>query len=1075
MFDAETVGLIKSAPPLEGLNLDGFSKELTLAYSQIVSFRIRLKDMSAKAFDGELGDIISRLGKIAHTQEALVAVSSERTNRASAAFVSASAHQLTFNAERLLIGNDEPSKMSASSIAPEIASTIMFLIAGRAADAAQMAKNIRFANDESIEEQLRRSITELARGQLQSIVDRVWKLPDDLSFGDDTAVQLLWFQLLRGLRGLASRLLGNDDDAPVNPLDLFALVRSISVEPVAFDGGPQVFSVFTGPHHLASLLHGASDVLTEAGVMNIEAPPAVPGAGWIEFLGRLARRRPYLWPNHREAIKTGYLVPGNSAVVSFPTGAGKSTLAELKIAATRLLGQKVVFLAPTNALVDQVTSDLKKMFPEAEMTMAEELEPEELTDVAVMTPEHCLTLLGFSPAVFKDVGLLVFDECHLLHPRESLGRRSIDAMLCLLQFVQSVPDSDLVLISAMVKNAEYLASWIEHISGRVCLPLTLSWKPTRQARGCVVYPSARISALQGLVDSVYSSGKTKAFPAKKKASLTVKPVGMFSLLQTWSTMDTEDYALLPLLDQDVHLSVSKFWRLTANRNDVAARIASGSAGAGMKTLVFAAQPGWCASIEAAIEEHLPEHAILLTEDEKQWLSLAQVECGGVDHTYSRQDARAASHHGLLLPVERQFAESLFKRADGIHALVATSTLAQGMNLPSQVVIIAGDDRFDKDMNKAVLLEAHELLNAAGRAGRAGEAAEGLVILVPGKIVDFDEQADSITGHWFELQRIFENSDQCLEIEDPLEALLDRLHQESEVLTPDEAYLLRRLPFTVDAGEEPARRLLQNSLAAFKAKTNGDEEWIANRIESAIWRRKEVSGSEEVVSWEDELASSTGVLDGAQIRALVDRFYETVGEPLGSVLTWLNWGFEWLQEEPQRLGVIIRPLTIESVFGAPYSTYVHDAAVAAELLQRIRKIVPLWIEGVPLNEIQTMLPTKTSIKCNNAREWGARLMPELAYFFGVSVRTFERYRFHATGQEPTLPFEFAKHAQCLREGFDHPDKLALRYVLGGLVPRVVIHHRHASLQDFLEHGSEYDSFHDAVNRVRRALRLQRRNS
>lgn len=60
---------------------------------------------------------------------------------------------------------------------------------------------------------------------------------------------------------------------------------------------------------------------------------------------------------------------------------------------------------------------------------------------------------------------------------------------------------------------------------------------------------------------------------------------------------------------------------------------------------------------------------------------------------------AASHHSLLLREERELHESLFKRKDGLHALFVTSTLAQGMNLPSEVVIICGDSRFDLDADK----------------------------------------------------------------------------------------------------------------------------------------------------------------------------------------------------------------------------------------------------------------------------------------------------------------------------------------------------------------------------------------
>ena len=1073
MFDAQTVELIRSAPPLDGLDLETLPKQLTEAYSRIVSLRMRLRELlSAERFETELGEMIRRLESIALTQEAFVAATPNRGNRAAAAFVAASAHQLRFSAERLVATEDTPSRLSIEAVAPEIAATLMFLVAGRTADAAQMARSIRPGEMTSVESVLRQSMIDLARGQLEAIVANEWNASVEVDFSEGMATMLLWAELLRGVRALAAGLLGNVPIIQVNPAGIFAAVRDLCVEPVAFDGA-QVFSVFSGPHHLASLLQGASDVLSEAAVVNIETPPDVPEGSWEKFLRGLASRRPYLWPNHMEAIAEGYLNPNTSAVVSFPTGAGKSTLAELKIGTVRLQDKKVVYLAPTLALVDQVTADLRRTFPEARTTMADELEPEDLTNIAVMTPERCLTLLGFSPEAFENVGLLVFDECHLLHPKEASGRRSIDAMLCLLRFLQCVPDADVLLVSAMIKNSKQLAGWLKELTDRPCLSLALSWKPTRQARGCVVYPSRRISELQKIVIKGRQTMTTKSFPAKEKAKLTAIPIGMFSLLQTWKTKDTEDYTLLPLLDSEVRLSVSQWGSLTANRNAIAAALAAASSDIGMKTLVFAAQPSWCASIEAAIEEDLSAREITFTPDEKKWLSMAITECGGTEYTYCRIDALAASHHGLLLPVERQLNESLFRRAEGIHALVATSTLAQGMNLPSQVVIIAGDDRFDAVTNKATLLEAHELLNAAGRAGRAGEAAEGLVILVPGKVIGFDEEKNSITGHWFELQSIFSNSDQCLEIEDPLEPILDRLHDKTTTLADDDAYFLRRLPFTVSEAGEPSRRLLQQTFAAFKANKKGDKNWIKKRIESCLSRRQEALGAEETVSWEDELASSTGMLEASELRAMANRFDETVGEPVGSVVKWLGWGLDWLAEGPDRLAKIARPSTVVSVLGTAFAGFDTDTKKAALVLAKIREIIPLWIGGEPLNAIQALLSSKKPGKCDAAREWGLRLVPDLAYFFGLTIQVFQKQRLATTGLEPALPLEFAKLGRCFREGFDHPDKLALRQVVGGIMPRVAVHDRYAELEEYLPPGTQYESFPDAVRRIRRAIGRERR--
>jgi hypothetical protein len=189
MFDPQTVELIRSAPPLEGLELDELPKELTKAYSTIVSLRMRLREIqNEETFEAELGATVRRLESIALTQEAFVASSPDRENRESAAFVAATAHQLRFSAEILLAPEEAPSRLSIEAIAPEIASTLMFLIAGRAADAAQMARNIRTGDLASAEGLLRQSIIDLARGQLASIVDRNWTVPGEMEFGDDTSL-----------------------------------------------------------------------------------------------------------------------------------------------------------------------------------------------------------------------------------------------------------------------------------------------------------------------------------------------------------------------------------------------------------------------------------------------------------------------------------------------------------------------------------------------------------------------------------------------------------------------------------------------------------------------------------------------------------------------------------------------------------------------------------------------------------------------------------------------------------------------------------------------------------------------
>ena len=135
---------------------------------------------------------------------------------------------------------------------------------------------------------------------------------------------------------------------------------------------------------------------------------------------------------------------------------------------------------PTHALVDQTTRALKDTFNtfdivgdvEDEVTFSDIVV---LPEVIVTTPERCLMLLTTQPEAFADLGLIVFDECHLLHPRDAeRSRRSVDAMLAILNLTIAAPEADLLLLSAMMKNADEIAQWMQELTGRACLSLSLA-------------------------------------------------------------------------------------------------------------------------------------------------------------------------------------------------------------------------------------------------------------------------------------------------------------------------------------------------------------------------------------------------------------------------------------------------------------------------------------------------------------------------------------------------------------------------------------------------------------------------
>src|SRR5262249_16456994 len=139
--------------------------------------------------------------------------------------------------------------------------------------------------------------------------------------------------------------------------------------------------------------------------------------------------------------------------------------------------------------------------------------------IVVMTPERCLALVSSDPKPFASVRLVVFDECHLLHPTQvGHSRRSIDAMLAVLYVHDAAPGADWLLLSAMIAHAGDIAGWLQDLTRRPCLALTLNWKPTRQARGCLVYDRAEINLLKEKLKRAERSATRKAGNLPKPAS-----------------------------------------------------------------------------------------------------------------------------------------------------------------------------------------------------------------------------------------------------------------------------------------------------------------------------------------------------------------------------------------------------------------------------------------------------------------------------------------------------------------------------------------------------------------------------
>jgi superfamily II DNA/RNA helicase len=1095
MFDQETRQLIQNAPAISDIDTDRLPEELSQFFVEIASLRLTMASGIAQ-LDNGLRSRLMRLRELASTYASYVAAGVAVEQTEPAAYVSGTAFRLLAEATAVA----EPptfvsSEFSAHQVPDAMSAIVLLLIAGYPADATEVG---RFASGSDVGSTeaavLRNAICSLADTRFEDAVGHGESAQssrfeyfdtanNDEQYDRDVATNLLWLRLAEGVGLLCAQLL-SEATAIVTPASVFEEVMNLSLESVSLDQGNDdgvtIESAFSGPYFLAALLRRLSDELPPRGVVHTPSPSGVEPNDWSGFVRGIAASRPLLWHNHLQAVNSGFLDCGMSSVISFPTGAGKSTLAELKIAPYLLSGSKVIFLAPTHALSHQVRASLRTTFPEHKIHDSvigdgfyAELGDDESTfaDVTVMTPERCLMLLDLHPAAFEEIGLVIIDECHILHPsRGPEDRRAIDAMLALLRLVKATDDADFVLLSAMMSNAHEISEWISTSFGRSCMALDLRWKPTRQAKGCLVYGADEITVLRSDITTTRKSATTKGPPKALKQRQLATPYGLFSLRQTWNSNDVDDFRFCRLTPQKLPLDINARWQLTNNKNSAAELLAAEFAKRGIKTIVFSQNKLHCEKMAANADGSLPpESTITLTDEERVLLDAAIEEAGGSEHALLPHPKGCSCHHGLLNSVERALAESVFRRADGGRIIIATPTLAQGMNLPAEAVIIAGAHRFDATNNARELMDAHDLLNAAGRSGRAGFRPEGIVLLITDSPVEFDvdENSTTIGRAWFELKdSIFSKEDQCLSIQDPVELMLDEIALSTEALRGTPAYFANRLPIGSD--KESTASLLRRSLGAFKAQAESRSQDFNEQIQTAIGKRRELLLDGKTVSWADELASSNGV------PAII---FKSIGEELSSlsgvddwtVLQWIEFTFSWAKSHLKLADRMLDRSAVKKILGTPEST----SPIPADAISTLESVFNEFLAGSTLAEIEAACPPakRSNPYCHRARELTQRTALDVSYLVGLFPQIYRALQEHDSVAEPQVPTALAVASACARDGFSSAEMLALSILLRRRSPEITrcrVHREFHAIQPHLAPGELGEKFETVSQRVSLAL-------
>ena len=439
-----------------------------------------------------------------------------------------------------------------------------------------------------------------------------------------------------------------------------------------------------------------------------------------------------LWPPQRELLRRARLNPLDPAtrrlMLSVPTSAGKTLLAQL-IICTHLATQPggVCYITPLRSLGREMRRALASRLRVLNQELGSDLPDYAVADldalfealaraernVEVMTPERLMQLLRRdAEAVLQRFSLIVVDEAHLLaQPGRGFLLESLLGHL-------AERDARLVLLSGVLGNAASLASWLT--PGEPEVLYTSEWRGPRRMHALLYATplwdraerTARRSSAAPTRLTVPLAAHLRLRPAEARTvTLTTdvtQPLGVLALNEARDGTRKRDGG-----------DSTPFYR-------VAATAAAGLLHAGSLLMIVSTRQ-LARNAAQALAEQLPP-----TTASRDLVAFLRERLGG-EHPLIGSVRHGVAYHHAGLPVDVLDAIEDGLRTEQLVAVVATSTLTDGVNLPVRTVVIAESSY--EGQQAGGKLDAPRLLNAIGRAGRAGRESEGWIVLALAKHED----------------------------------------------------------------------------------------------------------------------------------------------------------------------------------------------------------------------------------------------------------------------------------------------------------------------------------------------------
>ncbi len=402
-----------------------------------------------------------------------------------------------------------------------------------------------------------------------------------------------------------------------------------------------------------------------------------------------------------------------NVLVSAPTGAGKTLIANYAIGRVLERGERAFYTTPLKALSNQKFNELSKLFGKDRVgLLTGDTSINRNAEIVVMTTEVLRNMLLTESTQIMTLGLVVLDEVHYLQDQFRGGVWE--------EVIILTPSSvRFVALSATIGNAGFVGEWFESVRG----PTTVIIEKTRPIElhnhFAIVRRGQPYAEISDLIHEGRLSDEARKVDNMMKNTRRFRPgpkwKGPKSSAPPPPFRAPRRSELLQTLEKEGLLPVIVFIFSRAACDDAVSQIRRDG-------LLFTTPEQ-----RREIEDIAQSRLLNFSEDDLKALDYNEfIDC-------LRRGISA--HHAGMVPAFREIVEMCFE-AGLLSVVFATETLALGINMPARSVALERFTKYSDSGRK--FLTSGEFSQMTGRAGRRGLDDEGHAIVCFTNEVEFHD-------------------------------------------------------------------------------------------------------------------------------------------------------------------------------------------------------------------------------------------------------------------------------------------------------------------------------------------------